>query len=585
MFLQRLSEYVDRVGMPPILYAKSPIRYIIELDAEGRLLNPEPTDTADPTNPRTRRGVARLVPRVQRTSALRPLLLSDNAEYTLGLPRDPSRAERCQVCHQVYMEQLEACARRTEEPSVSAVLRFLRGQPLAALRLPERFDAGANVTFRIDGTFPVDLQPVQDFWAEQNALDTEGQDAAPVMPCVVCGRERPALRRLKGRIKGIPGGQPSGTAIISANADAFYSYGLRESLIAPTCATCGERFTYGLNSLLADRVQRAYLGGAVLVFWTRQETSFSLLQYLNQPQPGLVTALLEAAGRGGPATEPDPSAFYAAVLSGSGGRAVVRDWIDTTVGEVKRRLADWFDAQRIVGAYGEPPRPLGIYALAATTVRDVQKELPPGTPQILWRAALTGTPLPPGLLYQAVRRNRAEQGVTRPRAALIKLVLATQHRFSKEDSMVTLDRENPSPAYLCGRLLAVIEEAQRLAVPGAKATVVDRFFGTASSAPASVFGRLLRGAQPHLSKLQRDRPGAYWAIQRRLEEVQAGLAGFPRVLTLEEQGLFALGYYHQRAEDRSAAIAAAERKRAGLATPEDDIADLAENRTATEEEE
>jgi CRISPR-associated protein Csd1 len=131
--------------------------------------------------------------------------------------------------------------------------------------------------------------------------------------------------------------------------------------------------------------------------------------------------------------------------------------------------------------------------------------------------------------------------------------------------MAQLDPTSASRAYLCGRLLAVLEEIQRAAIPGAKATIVDRFFGTASSAPASVFGRLMRGAQPHLSKLERDNKGAYGRLQRSLEEVTAGLKSFPRTLTLEEQGLFSLGYYHQRAHDRAEAKAASERKRAGSA--------------------
>ena len=131
--------------------------------------------------------------------------------------------------------------------------------------------------------------------------------------------------------------------------------------------------------------------------------------------------------------------------------------------------------------------------------------------------------------------------------------------------MVHLDPANDNPAYRCGRLLAVLEDIQRVAIPGAKATIVDRFFGTASSAPASVFGRLMRGAQPHLSKLERDNPNAYYALQRRLEEVTTGLNSFPRTLTLEEQGLFSLGYYHQRAHQRAEAIAASARKKAAAA--------------------
>lgn len=129
--------------------------------------------------------------------------------------------------------------------------------------------------------------------------------------------------------------------------------------------------------------------------------------------------------------------------------------------------------------------------------------------------------------------------------------------------MVALEMDNKDPAYLCGRLLAELEAVQRRALPGVSATIVDRFFGTASSAPASVFGRLIRGAQPHLARLERDRPAAHHALQRRIEDILAGLPasgdgkgpGFPRILTLEQQGIFALGYYHQRAFDRAQAAA------------------------------
>lgn len=132
--------------------------------------------------------------------------------------------------------------------------------------------------------------------------------------------------------------------------------------------------------------------------------------------------------------------------------------------------------------------------------------------------------------------------------------------------MSSLAPDNPNSGYQCGRLLAVLEEAQRAANPNINATIVDRFYGTASSAPASVFPRLLRGVQPHLAKLERDRPGTYRGIQRRVEEVLDeinGRTGFPRTLTTLDQGLFALGYYHQRAASRAEARAAADARRAG----------------------
>jgi CRISPR-associated protein Csd1 len=357
-------------------------------------------------------------------------------------------------------------------------------------------------------------------------------------------------------------------AIVTANKEAFYSYGLEQSFIAPTCRDCAASYANALNALARSKQNSLVMGGAIFLYWTREDVGFDLMALFDKPDPESVRLLLESTHSGKQSATIDETAFYATSLSGSGARVVVRDWIDTTVGEVQANLRRWFAWQRIVNTNGEEARALGMFQLADATVRiksDGRADrdaILPTIPQALLNAALRGTPLPWSLLYQAVRRNRAEQRVTSQRAALIKLVFASRQSAQQEDRMAQLDTENTNQAYLCGRLLAVLEDVQRAAIPGAKATIVDRFFGTASSAPASVFGRLMRGAQPHLSKLERDNPNAYRALQRRMEEVVAGLGNFPRTLTLEEQGLFSLGYYHQRAHNRAEAKAASERKKA-----------------------
>jgi CRISPR-associated protein Csd1 len=120
----------------------------------------------------------------------------------------------------------------------------------------------------------------------------------------------------------------------------------------------------------------------------------------------------------------------------------------------------------------------------------------------------------------------------------------------KEDYMTELELTNRDPAYLCGRLLAELGEIQRLAI-GGKSTIIDRYYGTASSAPGTVFGTLLRGAQAHLAKLRKNRRGAYEALEKRIEGITAHLPEFPKTLPLKQQALFSLGYYHQRAHDRA----------------------------------
>ena len=550
------------------MYVKTRIRSLIELDSEGRFHGLVATEGG--MKGKKDRGKRFFAPHLGRSSAIQAKLLADNAEYVLGLARDREKQKRVDECHQAFVEEVRKCADFTGEPAVQAVLKFLDEWQPGSIPLSEEFDPSDVVTFRVDGVLPIELASVKKYWA---SYATPGGDAGlpsaktegELMQCLICGRLRPAVSRLPFKIKGVPGGQTSGMALISANSPAFESYGLEASLIAPTCQECGERFSKAANALIEGESTHIRIPPLVYIFWTREESDFNPARLLSTPEPDEVKALIGSAFTGAKsALRVDGAHFYATALSASGARVAVRDWIDTTVEEAKRNLAHYFALQRIVEWNGAEGKPLGLYALAASTVRDANTELLAHVPQSLLRMALRGGQLPLGLLFQAVKRNRAEQAVTRPRAALVKMVLLSQQpKLSLEDTMTQLDPGNRDAAYLCGRLMGILESVQRAALGDVGANVTSRFFGTASSAPASVFGNLLRGAQPHLQKLKKERRATYEALERRLEEVMASLPGFPRVLTLEEQGLFSLGYFHQRAADRAAAIAHKKSKEPG----------------------
>ena len=564
--LPRLSEYADRLtDMAPPGYLETPIRYVVGLDLHGRVLGV--IDQSYGKSGREQRGKPTLAPTAIRTAGVKPKLLADIGEYALGIARDRAKQARVDRAHASFTELVRACAGATREPAVAAVLSFLEAGADIRAHRPTDFDPGAVVTFRVDGVMPIDLPSVRTFWANYSS----GEVAGGAVQCLVCGQVRPPVKVLAYKWKGIPGGQTSGLALISANAPAFESFGLRQSLIAPTCAECGERFSKAANALLADGATSLRIGPLAYVFWTREPVAgFSFSGFFTDPQPEEVRALLGAARSGQrEAAEIEDTPFYAAAFSASGARVVVRDWLDTTVGRAQESLRRYFRLQEIVGLDGAEAPPLKLVAMAAATVREL-KDLRPEVAKTLLHVALAGGPVPRGLLDEAVRRCRAEGRVTRARAALIKLVVLGDREAGQERSdgmseggLVRLDGGSRDRAYLCGRLLAVLEATQRAALGDVNATIVDRYFGTASSAPASVFGKLLRGAQPHLSKLRRYQPGAYSGLQQRLEEVQRELDQFPRTLTLVEQGRFALGYYHQRAADRAAfAAARASRDRA-----------------------
>lgn len=476
----------------------------------------------------------------------------------------------------------------TGEAVVKAVVSFLEQKDFTLSFGSEKISAGDVMTFRIGEILPVDVPSVQEFWRKiarhmgekgvaeistdlirswATAAESGGKQDSD-WDCLVCGQPCIPARVHPIAIKLPRSVADQQCSIVTANKDAFWSYGLEQSLIAPTCRPCAERYAKAINHLVQREDSHITVGPLVYLFWTRDEVPFSVATLLSRPEPDEVRALIASVFKGQQNTTTiDSTPFYATAFSASGGRVVVRDWLDTTVETARRNLARYFALQQIAERDGSEGNPYGLYPLAASTVRDANRELPPNVPKVLLHVALRGGSLPLWLLFQAVKRNRAERMITRPRAALIKMALLSQfENWPKEDFMTKLELENHDPAYLCGRLLAVLEAVQQAAIPGVNATITDRFFGTASSAPASVFGHLLRGAMAHLGKLRKEKPGTYEALRRRLADVQEHLAAFPKTLTLEQQGLFGLGYFHQQAADRAAAIAyrqAQEDKKAG----------------------
>jgi CRISPR-associated protein Csd1 len=600
MILQQLYRDASVIlgeDVPPPMYDLKPVRRLIVL-MPGRG-EPHIVTLEDAK----KRGQPHLIPYPgpRSGSVIRPNLLADTAAFVLGVAPDDHRAA---TKHAAFKALVHRCAEETGDPLVAAVDTFLtdwnpeseQAKAFLAANLPD-LAATDTLSFRVGEEWPVDVPAVRAFWAKSAraaAAPSGGKTSDDEMECLVTGVRGPVDRSLSGMIKGIPGGQSSGTALVSANSPAFESFGRLGAHNSPLSREAAETFTKSLNKLLAGEKTRLYVGDVVYVFWTSEGPDEDTGPLIGQADPQKVRELLNAARSGKKEAietigedNPDqasPSAFHAAGLSASGGRAVVRDWITCTVPEVKENLAGWFDAQAIIGPGGEAPDTdfFSVFRLASAMYRDARKDMPRTVPPVLIRAALHGKPLPGSVLHQAVLRSRAEQRVTRNRAALMKaaLVLSPDNPDARKEmsrKMMVLDPTNTRPAYLCGRLLAELEVIQRESARPSKlnTTLVDRYFGAASTTPATVFGILLTSAsKAHLPKLRKSRPAVCAALQRRLEEIMALLTGpapFPSTLALADQALFSLGYYHQRAQDRRDAAEAKARKEQGKATATDAV--------------
>lgn len=565
MFLDQLRVYAHTIAerLPPPMYQLTSIRYIIVLSQEGRLLGVDETVGVG----KEKKGQFHQAPHCKRAAGIRPKLLVDNGEYTLGLAREESNPKRVQEQHYAYVRLIEDCARETGHPAIQAILQFLNTLDLSEIGwLKPVKDPAANISFRVEGCteegrrYPFEFPIIQLYWAKKAAAADETHEA---MQCLVCGEMQPPVERLPIVIKGIPGGQSTGLTLISANAAAFESYGQTASLVAPTCERCGESFGNALNDLLREERTHLVIPPLAYIFWTRVGIDPQVRKLL-QANPVEVKNLLIAAMKAKTdSIYTDPTAFYAATLSASGARVVIRDWIETTMGTFHQNIIRYFRLQGLQSVTGEIEY-FPLWQLVNATVNvDAQEKPLARVGQELLSVALRGGALPHFLLHAVIRRVRAKRQVQPAQAALIKLVLLSQCNHtdfplsSEEggDDMIMIEDSRKHQAYVCGRLFALLDYIQYKALGRVNASISDRFYGSASSAPAVVFPRLLRMAQPHLTAIRQIKdtsPRQYLGyLEKELSLLASELPEFPKTLLLEEQGWFALGFHRQRVKNFS----------------------------------
>ena len=571
----------------------APVAWLVKVSHDGTIRSI--TDTRSPEE-----GAGRRKPRLiaksfpiprppSRTSGDRAFFLCDKSEYALGLAcatnDAPARApEKLSTRFALFRAQIEACVEATGDEGICAVLTALDMVATGQQAVHLSDSCAPNDIFAFiyepDGDTLVHERPaIQEYWRAQR----RGVEApsAPRFQCIITGEPMAEAGNFP-KVKNVPGGQSSGVPLVSFNAHAFESYGLDGNENAPISRDAAEACATALQRLLhpafpdprperrgSTMLPRHIRIGddTVVCYWSNSSRADPFLDVfaslLDGTDEGEVGEMYRSVWSGRPAPVGDVGAFYALTISGAQGRMIVRDWFESSVAGVSKNIAQHFEDLSIVRNTPAPkgrelpghlPLHVLIGALAPLGKRENVSAPLAGE---LVRAALQGTSYPFSILQRAIERTRAEISKTEwsdlerrdARAALIKAVLL---RTINREVTPTMDSTNASPGYLCGRLMAVIERLQQLALGDINASVVDRYFGAASATPRAVFVRLLRNSQHHARKAQDDpaRRGTAMWLKRQIDEIASHFDpkhnGFPAFLDLEQQGLFILGYHQQR---------------------------------------
>lgn len=576
MILQALTAYYEQLVRQGKLSAPGwddsfKVSYELRLNDAGQLLRVVPLLTEKTVGKK-----AVLAPRAmrvpaheKRSSGIAANFLCDNSTYLLGADEKgkPERSADCfKACAKLHHTILDG----VDSPAARALLAYFDSwDPAQAAAHPLLAEQWKEITGNANLIFGYEAADhshsfVNDDPAIQNAWQTHYNDRSAdsdMGQCLITGKYAP-IERTHPNISGVPGAQSSGAALVSFNAPAFCSYGHEQGDNAPVSKYAAFAYTTALNRLLADRSHCKHVGDTTILCWAENaepvyQDAMSMFLFGADEATGIQESDVQAAlkrlsaGQTVPFLEKELSPdqhFYLLGLAPNAARLSVRFFLRDTFGCFAQNLQKHAEEMEINCSEKEKFRTLPIWAVVNETTRTVPGQPAKPSPQLagdLLRAVLTGGRYPATLLNGVTLRIRAEQAVTRGRAAVIKAYYLRNYptELNKEVYTVSLNETTNVP-YLLGRLFSVLEAVQKAANPGINTTIKDRYFNAACATPGMSFPTLLRLSQKHLRKLN---DGLATHYDKQITELMAQLpeSGFPARLSLPDQGKFTIGYYHQ----------------------------------------
>ena len=601
MILQALYNYYEAMRkahrIAPLGQEIKPIGWVIVIREDGsfvRLKNLK--DLSDKKS----NGQDYLVPIAEKRSGQRPPAQPfwDNRKYILGYEESTEGVSPCTDRFEDFKRAISEVANLyPDNACFKAVCRFYEHYRGAETPLPEeahteRIFVEDWMTFQLQGDTELlaTQEDAYDYATQETlASNIEGR-------CLITG-ERLPIARIHPRIK-MPNAKP-GTTLISFNDPSSQSYGKKQGSNAFVSTYASFTHTTALNDLLSNQQTRYSLGSLFYVFWNSNLDDPSINETFrtvtfegvrnddtqNQSDPddeqpkrrgkskkkatdptqGTYKVLEQfkaiRGNRGHGEHWEDTRQFYILGLTLSeGARISIKYWQQGTVSEIFDRVYQHLVDMNIISRDGfvdeENPPLRSLYGIVkSVSTPSKSSTFATNLVQSIVESILSGNPYPMTLQQACVNRITQERTVSELRAAILKGCINRKARIYKhlKELDMALDKQNDNIAYLSGRLFAVFEQVQRAALgKGVNATILDRFYDSASTRPNTVMGPLFRLYNHHLSKLYKEKPGLAVFFDKLLDEITELITtkekAFPATFSLDEQSLFAVAYHHQKVD-------------------------------------
>lgn len=570
MILQALTRYYEVLAREEKVSRKgwctAKVSYAVNLSKEGKIRGIFCLKTEETRGKKTIivPDSMRVPEMVSRSSGVAANFLCDNAKYFLGIDRemeDNNKKCRALECFHAAREKHLLLLDGVKGEMAQAIrLYFENWEPEKAAEneeIKEIWDDltdGGNLIFCMGMKWAQEDADIKNAWEESQKKSGEETEGI----CLVTGQKSP-IARIHKTIKGVPGAQSSGAALVSFNAPAFESYGKEQSYNAPVGKYAEFAYTTALNYLLSQKEYTFLLGDTMMVFWAEKGEEIyqkTFLEFLNpvEDNEDKLKDIFKKLRKGKSIVVENinlnaDETFYILGLAPNAARLSIRLFYRDSFGNILENISKHYKRMEMVRPAWETREYLGIWQMMWETVNQKAKDKKPvsNMASMVMQAIISGGRYPASLFTDTLMRIKAEQGkISWGRAGIIKAYLIKNCNWKEGENYMGLNEESEETAYVLGRLFSVLECIQIEANPGIKATIRDRYFNAACATPASVFPILIKLKNSHIKKIEREKESAKRYYENLLMEIIGKLGEeYPKRLSLEEQGKFTIGYYHQ----------------------------------------
>ncbi len=586
MLISALCDYYDALAhdgkVTPEEYSKQAVHYLIALNLDGtidniidwqikQLIPLKNGKTKETLAPRTV-----ILPKRTEKTAIDFNMAEHRPLYIFGLDADTKNQVYCVTdkatkSHAVFKEKSLEYINGINSPVVNAFRNFLKNwmpeNETDNLYLNDIFKVynKSSYAFCLSGRPDVllhDDPQIKEVWERIYSETNSGEGC--LAQCAVTGEKLP-IARIHNKLKGVAGGQPSGTVLIGFKTSAGWSYGNDQSYNSNISEQVMQKYTYALNYLLADKEHKQLIDDITVLFWVeggaRNEVYSNYLSSflfgendkLNEGQTNeMLKGLMLKAHDGRVSYDlfdiannlDETVNFYIVGIKPNSARVSLKFIYRRRIGEVFKAIAQHQSDMQI----GKDFKQIPIWTIKKElkSTKSDKESVHSSLMTLLFKSIIYGTPYPNYLLVNMVNRIKTDRYINQVRAGIVKACINRKLRSSgqKEELQLALDKQNTNQAYLCGRLFAVLEHIQQSASSAKlNRTIKDAYFSSAASKPALVFPKLISLSQNHIKKLSEKSTVFY---NKLAEEIIEKLNGeFPDTLTLIDQGKFIIGYYHQ----------------------------------------